>query len=102
MKYSACRDAVTQNIHNFRGFFDAECFAEFERLNFGDGRWGDWLVSDQRHADGRPDVMTYQTPALTEAVRVSGASYFSGVKPVSLCEPSQKGCFAERPQLHHQ
>jgi len=36
------------------------------------------------------------------AVRVSGASYFNGVKPVSLCEPSQKGCFAERPQLHHQ
>lgn len=42
-------------------------------VNFNDGRWGDWLVSDQRHADGRPDVMTYQTPILTEAVRVSGA-----------------------------
>lgn len=42
-------------------------------VNFNDGRWGDWLVSDQRHADGRPDVMTYQTPVLTEAVRVSGA-----------------------------
>jgi uncharacterized protein len=42
-------------------------------VNFGDGRWGAWLVSDQRHADGRPDVMTYQTPPLTEAVRVSGA-----------------------------
>lgn len=44
-------------------------------VNFGDGRWGDWLVSDQRHADGRPDVMTYQTPVLTEAVRVSGAPF---------------------------
>jgi uncharacterized protein len=42
-------------------------------VNFSDGRWGDWLVSDQRHADGRPDVMTYQTPVLTEAVRLSGA-----------------------------
>lgn len=42
-------------------------------VNFNDGRWGDWLVSDQRHADGRPDVMTYATPVLTSAVRVSGA-----------------------------
>jgi hypothetical protein len=42
-------------------------------VNFEDGRWGDWLVSDQRHADGRSDVMTYKTPVLTEAVRVSGA-----------------------------
>ncbi len=42
-------------------------------VNFGDGRWGDWLVSDQRHADGRPDVMTYQTEVLTAPVRVSGA-----------------------------
>jgi putative CocE/NonD family hydrolase len=42
-------------------------------VNFGDGRWGDWLVSDQRHADGRPDVMTYTTEVLSEPVRVSGA-----------------------------
>ncbi len=42
-------------------------------VNFNDGRWGDWLVSDQRHADGRPDVMTYTTPVLTQSVRVSGA-----------------------------
>ncbi len=42
-------------------------------VNFNDGRWGDWLVSDQRHSDGRPDVMTYTTPVLTEAMRVSGA-----------------------------
>ncbi|TPG14303.1 CocE/NonD family hydrolase [Sphingomonas oligophenolica] len=42
-------------------------------VNFNDGRWGDWLVSDQRGVDGRPDVMTYQTPVLTKAVRVSGA-----------------------------
>ncbi|MGJ3625788.1 CocE/NonD family hydrolase C-terminal non-catalytic domain-containing protein [Sphingomonas sp. MMS24-JH45] len=44
-------------------------------VNFDDGRWGDWLVSDQRHADGRPDVLTYQTAPLTRAVRVSGAPF---------------------------
>ncbi len=42
-------------------------------VNFGDGRWGAWLVSDQRSVDGRTDVMTYQTAPLTQAVRVSGA-----------------------------
>ena len=42
-------------------------------VNFGDGRWPDWLVSDQRHADGRTDVMTYQTDVLTQPVRLSGA-----------------------------
>ncbi|OYY72935.1 CocE/NonD family hydrolase [Sphingomonas sp. 28-63-12] len=42
-------------------------------VNFGDGRWPDWLVQDQRSVDGRPDVMTYQTPVLTQPVRVSGA-----------------------------
>ncbi len=41
-------------------------------VNFEDGRWGDWLVQDQRFADGRPDVMTYRTPVLTRAVRVAG------------------------------
>lgn len=44
-------------------------------VNFGDGRWPDWLVSDQRHADGRTDVMTYQTGVLTEPVRLSGAPF---------------------------
>ncbi len=42
-------------------------------VNFDDGRWPDWLLTDQRHVDGRPDVMTYQTEVLTEPVRVSGA-----------------------------
>lgn len=42
-------------------------------VNFRDGRWPDWLVQDQRSYDGRPDVMTYQTPVLTQPVRVSGA-----------------------------
>jgi len=35
--------------------------------------WPTWLVSDQRSVDGRPDVMTYRSEVLTEAVRVSGA-----------------------------
>lgn len=42
-------------------------------VNFDDGRWPDWLLNDQRHADGRPDVMTYQTEVLTEPLRLSGA-----------------------------
>ena len=44
-------------------------------VNFGDGRWGAWLVSDQRSVDGRTDVMTYQTAPLTQPVRVSGAPF---------------------------
>jgi uncharacterized protein len=34
--------------------------------------WSKWLVTDQRFVDGRPDVLTYQTEVLTEAVRVQG------------------------------
>ena len=41
-------------------------------VNFDDGRWGAWLVQDQRFADGRPDVLTYVTPPLTSAVKLSG------------------------------
>jgi putative CocE/NonD family hydrolase len=44
-------------------------------VNFDDGRWGDWLVSDQRSVDGRTDVMSYKTPVLTSAVRVSGVPW---------------------------
>lgn len=35
--------------------------------------WRHWLVDDQRFVDGRPDVLSYVTPELTEPVRVSGA-----------------------------
>ncbi len=43
-------------------------------LNFGDrSRWTTWLVSDQRHVDGRPDVLVYTSPVLDSPVRVSGA-----------------------------
>lgn len=43
-------------------------------VDFSDGdRWKQWLVSDQRSVDGRPDVMTYRTPVLTKAVKLTGA-----------------------------
>jgi putative CocE/NonD family hydrolase len=42
-------------------------------VNFADGdAWKRWLVTDQRFVDGRPDVLTYVTPPLTEAMRISG------------------------------
>jgi putative CocE/NonD family hydrolase len=34
--------------------------------------WRRWLVRDQRFVDGRPDVLTYETEALTKPVRVAG------------------------------
>jgi putative CocE/NonD family hydrolase len=34
--------------------------------------WRRWLVDDQRFAESRPDVLTYETAPLTEPVRVSG------------------------------
>ena len=44
-------------------------------VKFSDGdRWKAWLTSDQRAVDGRPDVLTYQTPVLTSPVRISGAT----------------------------
>ena len=36
-------------------------------------QWRTWLVQDQRFADGRPDVLSYTTPALGEAVHIKGA-----------------------------
>jgi putative CocE/NonD family hydrolase len=35
--------------------------------------WRRWLVMDQRAADGRPDVLSYVSPVLSEAVRIGGA-----------------------------
>ncbi|HWW88234.1 MAG TPA: CocE/NonD family hydrolase [Vicinamibacterales bacterium] len=41
---------------------------------FADGdAWRRWLVVDQRFVDGRPDVLTYVTPPLTEAIHIGGA-----------------------------
>jgi len=43
-------------------------------VSFADhSAWQRWLVSDQRDVDGRPDVLSYATPELTEAVRIGGA-----------------------------
>jgi putative CocE/NonD family hydrolase len=35
--------------------------------------WQTWLVHDQRFVDGRPDVLTYETPPLTTPVKIQGA-----------------------------
>lgn len=43
-------------------------------LHFEDNaRWSTWLVQDQRFVSTRPDVLSYQTPVLTQPVRVEGA-----------------------------
>jgi len=34
--------------------------------------WSKWLVHDQRFVDGRTDVLSYETPVLSESVRVQG------------------------------
>jgi uncharacterized protein len=39
------------------------------------GRWTTWLVQDQRFVASRPDVLSYQTPVLTQAVTVEGAPF---------------------------
>jgi putative CocE/NonD family hydrolase len=35
-------------------------------------RWRRWETEDQRFVDGRPDVLTWQTPPLTEEITVAG------------------------------
>ena len=43
-------------------------------VSFADGdRWHSWLVSDQRPAAARPDVLVYETAALDKPVRIAGA-----------------------------
>lgn len=34
--------------------------------------WGAWLVGDQRFAQGRPDVLSWETDSLTEDITISG------------------------------
>ena len=36
-------------------------------------QWRYWLTTDQRHVDGRPDVLTYTTDVLATSVKISGA-----------------------------
>lgn len=38
----------------------------------GENRWDEWLMIDQRFVDGRPDVLTYVTEPLIQAITVSG------------------------------
>ena len=38
-------------------------------------RWASWLVQDQRFVSNRTDVVSYETPVLTQAVRVEGAPF---------------------------
>jgi uncharacterized protein len=42
------------------------------RSDDGD-QWRYWLTTDQRHVDGRPDVLTYVSPPLTAPLTISGA-----------------------------
>jgi len=43
-------------------------------VRFSDGdSWRTWLVRDQRFVDGRPDVLMYETPPLTQSVKIEGA-----------------------------
>jgi putative CocE/NonD family hydrolase len=35
-------------------------------------QWRHWLTTDQRHVDGRPDVLTYVSAPLTSPVKISG------------------------------
>jgi putative CocE/NonD family hydrolase len=35
-------------------------------------QWACWLVDDQRNPSGRPDVLTFTTPVLTQPVTISG------------------------------
>jgi putative CocE/NonD family hydrolase len=41
-------------------------------VNEDRAQWQTWLVRDQRFVDGRPDVLTYETPVLTAPVQISG------------------------------
>ena len=42
-------------------------------LQFNDrSRWTQWLVTDQRGVDGRPDVLTYTTEPLKEPLKIAG------------------------------
>jgi putative CocE/NonD family hydrolase len=43
-------------------------------VRFTDGdRWRNWLVTDQRSVEDRPDVLAYASEALSAPVRISGA-----------------------------
>ena len=42
-------------------------------VGYGGGlTWAQWLVDDQRHADSRPDVLTFTSDTLTAPVKITG------------------------------
>jgi putative CocE/NonD family hydrolase len=49
-------------------------FSGMTSVTLGDAYvpWSTWLVQDQRFVDGRTDVLVYETPVLTDPVRVQG------------------------------
>jgi hypothetical protein len=53
----------------------------------------EWLPS---HSGALPVALHPQKYTVLDSV----VSYFTGVKDDPLCEPSQNGCLALRPQLH--
>jgi putative CocE/NonD family hydrolase len=53
-------------------------------VRFADGAtWRTWLVMDQRAVADRPDVLVYQSPVLTEPLRISGAPVASLIASTS-------------------
>src|SRR5207247_2609735 len=53
-------------------------------VRFADGdTWRKWLVMDQRAVADRTDVLVYQTPVLTEPLRISGAPIASLIASTS-------------------
>jgi len=42
-------------------------------IHMSGDEWRTWLVQDQRFADGRPDVMSYETAVLDKPVHIKGA-----------------------------
>lgn len=44
-----------------------------EQTYGANSRWYTWLAEDQRFADGRPDVLTWQSDTLTENLTVTGS-----------------------------
>jgi putative CocE/NonD family hydrolase len=41
-------------------------------VGYDDDHWTDWLTTDQRNAESRPDVLTFTSPVLTKEVVVAG------------------------------
>ena len=57
-------------------------------VRFADSdKWKEWLVTDQRFVADRPDVLTYETPALTTPVRVGGAPALTSSPPPQVPMP---------------